>query len=261
MVFAAASLRDLAAELEQGFASDQHRHPVEVVYNFAGSNTLAQQIRAAPGADVLLSADEQWIDFLEQAGRTVAGTRRVFLSNSLVLIARRDAELEIGHPRELASAVAPEAGRRNNVRFLALADPQAVPAGRYARNALERIPWNERSLWSVLGAKIAPALDVRAALALVESDPEIAGIVYKTDAMTSDKVRVIYQFPVVADAPIHYSAVLIAGGPNPELGRRYLDFLITQPALAIAQRHGFSPPAPRNPDLRSGFLGPAPPLR
>ncbi len=229
-VYAAASLRDMAVDLA---AELERRHQVPVVYNFAGSNTLAQQIRAAPGAGVFLSADEEWIDFLEQQGRTVAGSRRAFLANRLVLIARRDAELEIGDLTDLADA---------QIRFLALADPRAVPAGRYARAAFERIPWREATLWSALENRIAPALDARAALALVESDPEIAGIVYRTDALTSDEVRVLYELPAAPEAPIRYHAVLIAGGEAPEPGRRFLDFLTGPVAREIAERHGFLPP-------------------
>ncbi len=236
MVYAAASLRDVAADLAVELGS---RQPSEVVYNFAGSSTLAQQIRAARGADVFLSADEHWVDVLEQAGRTVAGTRRVFLANRLVLIARHDAGIEIDDPRDLATAGTPRGSR---LRFLALADPQAVPAGRYARAALERLEVEGGTLWRALAGKVAPTLDVRAALALVESDPQIAGIVYRTDAMTSDRVRVLYDFPPSAGAPIHYCATLIAGGDAPELGRRFLDFLASPAARSIAAGHGFVTP-------------------
>lgn len=228
VVFAAASLRDVAADLA---AEIERRHPVEVIYNFAGSNTLAQQIRAARGADVFLSADEQWVDVLDEAGRTVAGSRRVFLSNRLVLIARRDAGFEIDDPRQLPGA---------DFDFLALADPRAVPAGRYARAALERAGSNGTDLWSALAGRIAPALDVRAALALVESDPRILGIVYRTDTMTSDKVRPLYVFPPMEDAPIRYCAVRIADAPNPESAGLFLDFLTGPAARDVAERHGFS---------------------
>ncbi len=243
LIFAAASLRDVAADFATEFES---RYPARVVYNFAGSNTLAQQIRAAPGADVFLSADETWVDFLEQARRTVAGTRRAFLSNRLVLISQRDVELGIEHPRDLAGAISSDGGK---LSFLALADPRAVPAGRYARAALERLEIADGSLWTALDGKIAPTLDVRAALALVESDPEIAGIVYRTDTMTSNEVRVLYEFPPSEESPIRYAAVLIAAGEAPELGRLFLDFLTSEEASKIARRNGFSPaPGQTHPD-------------
>lgn len=258
LVYAAASLRDVAADLAAEF---ERRHPVEVIYNFAGSNTLAQQIRAAPGADVFLSADEIWVDALVQAGRTVEGTRRTFLGNSLVLVVHRDSRLEIEDPRDLATAVAAVDGPDNDesgdgIRFLALADPEAVPAGRYARAALERMllptrpPAASASLWARLADKVAPTLDVRAALALVESDPAIAGIIYKTDAMTSDRVRVLFEIPT-DDTPIRYGAALIAGGEAPEMGRRFLEFLARPKALEIAEQHGFSASEPPEQGRRS----------
>ena len=237
VVFAAASLRDVAADVAVEFErrnvplASLREDPVDVVYNFAGSTTLAQQIRAAPGADVFLSADERWVDDLDQAGRTVPGSRRSFLSNRLVVIAHRDADFEIDDPRDLDSL---------EFRFLALADPDAVPAGRYARAALEHVSWEGGDLWTRVAGRLAPALDVRAALALVESDLEILGIVYRTDAMTSEKVKVLHELPPLDDAPILYSAVLVADGDNPELGRRYLDFLTSPTAREIAERRGFS---------------------
>ncbi|MEE8523517.1 MAG: molybdate ABC transporter substrate-binding protein [Thermoanaerobaculia bacterium] len=226
-VFAAASLRDVAGELA---AELEDRHPLDVVFNFAGSNTLAQQILAAPRADVFLSADSKWVDFLDDAGRTVPGSRRDVFSNRLVLIAHRDAVLEVDEPRDLAVA---------EYRFLALADPEAVPAGRYAKASLERLSAGGGSLWDAVSGRVAPVLDVRAALALVESDPEILGIVYRTDMITSKKVRPLYEFPPMDELPITYCAVLIAGGDHPETGRVFLDFLQTPAAAAIAERHGF----------------------
>lgn len=235
VVYAAASLRDVAVDLA---AELERQHAARVVYNFAGSNTLAQQIRAAPGADVFLSADEDWIDFLEREERTVGGTRRAFLTNRLVLIVRRDAAVDLGEIGELAAAFSPEVG---GLSHLALADPRAVPAGRYAREVLRRLASNDTDLWSALAGQVAPTLDVRAALALVESDPAIAGIVYRTDALRSDQVRVLLELPVVEEVPIHYGGVLIAGSEQPELGRLFLEFLCDPAAGAIVERHGFGP--------------------
>ncbi|MEM7353871.1 MAG: molybdate ABC transporter substrate-binding protein, partial [Acidobacteriota bacterium] len=194
VIFAAASLRDVAVDWTDDF---RREHPVEAVFNFAGSNTLAQQIRAAPRADVFLSADERWIDFLVEAERTAGEPRRRVLSNRLVVVAHQEAELEIGEPGDLATS---------DYRFLALADPQAVPAGRYAKTALEHLPAQGGSLWSTVSPRLATALDVRAALALVASDPRIIGIVYRTDAATSSDVRVLFELPQPSDQPISYSA-------------------------------------------------------
>lgn len=227
VIYAAASLRDVVGELTDAFTE---AHPVAPVTNFAGSNVLAQQIRAAAGADVFISADAAWVDFLDANARTVAGTRRDMFSNRLVTIARRDSRIVAGAAEDLPRAA---------FRFLALAEPDAVPAGRYARTTLERHAWGDGDVWSALQDRIAPTLDVRSALALVESDPEIAGIVYRTDAATSDRVRVLFELPPLADQPIVYYATLIADGGSPAAGRLYLDFLATRAARAIAERHGF----------------------
>lgn len=230
VVFAAASLRDVAAEVGAAF---EDAHGAAVVLSFAGSNVLARQILASPQADVFLSADAAWVEELERAGRTVGGSRRAIFGNRLVVIARRDAALGIEDLDDLATA---------GYRHLALADPSAVPAGRYARACLEATPAGDGNLWQAVAKRVVPALDVRAALALVESDPRIAGIVYATDARSSPEVEILCELPPRPDVAIRYWAVQIAGGPSPDLGRRFLDFVAGPRAAAIAARYGFLPP-------------------
>ena len=228
VVFAAASLRDVATEIATAF---ENRYSAEVLFNFAGSNTLAQQIQATPRADLFLSADSLWVDFLDQASLTLPETRQPVFANRLVVICRHDSEIQIDEAVALA---------HSEYRFLALGDPQGVPAGRYAREYLERIHLGDRSLWSVVADRIAPTADVRAALALVETDPEILGIVYLTDARSSSQIRILYEFPPIEDLPITSWAIQIAGGERPDLGRQFIDFLTSQPAQETAERHGFT---------------------
>ena len=231
-VFAATSLVDLAGELADAF---ERRETAVVELNLAGSNVLAQQLLAAPGGDVFLSADLFWVEELERAGRVVAGSRRALFGNRLVLIAAETAEIRIARPAELVGA---------DFSHLALADPAAVPAGRYARAALEEIPLDGTTLWQAVADRVAPALDVRAALALVESDPEILGIVYSTDARQSERVRVLYEFPPRGAARVSYFGALVEGGERSGLGERFLDFAAGPEGLQIAERHGFgAPPA------------------
>lgn len=227
VVFAAASLREVATELGLEF---EKRHPVQVVFNFAGSNTLAQQLRAAPRADVFLSADFEWVEALDRDGVLARGSSRRFLSNTLVLIARRDADWKLPALDDLPSL---------DFLFLAMADPAAVPAGRYAKAALARRGSGGADLWSRVESRVAPALDARAALALVESDPRILGLVYRTDALTSAKVRILLELPPGAEEPIAYWAAAVAGGNNPELAASFLDFLADPVARRIAERRGF----------------------
>lgn len=230
-VFAAASLRDAIGE-----AGDLYRQATggETVFNFAGSNELARQILAAPRADVFLSANERWLDEVEAAGRIAQGTRRALLSNRLVIIARNDSPLEVAAAADLATLA---------YRHLVLADPEAVPAGIYAREWLASRPGpaGDGALWDAVVAKVAPTNDVRAALALVETDPELIGIVYRTDAATSDEVRTLYEVPEAEGPRIVYAAAAIAGGPNPEGGRSFLEFLAGPQASETFRRHGFVP--------------------
>ena len=231
-VFAAASLVELVGELAAGF---EGAAGAVVEPNLAASNTLAQQILAAPGADVFLSADRHWVEVLERAGRAVPGSRRALFGNRLVLIASAAAGTAAVRPEQLPA-----------VRFshLALADPAAVPAGRYARAALDEIPFGDGTVWQAVAGRVAPALDVRAALALVESDPEILGIVYLTDARQSDRVRVLHEFPPRGAARVTYWGALIEGGGRPALGRRFLDYVSGPEGRRIAERHGFGAAAP-----------------
>ncbi len=178
------------------------------------------------------------MEALERAGRTVPDSRRPVLSNRLVLIERAGADSGIARPAELAGG---------GYRRLALADPQAVPAGRYARAALSEIDTGRASLWQLVAERVVPALDVRAALALVESDPEILGIVYRTDALSSSRVRVLCEFPDRGPAAVTYWAVRLADGRSPELAGRFVEFLETPAARAIAERRGFGVPADRPP--------------
>jgi molybdate transport system substrate-binding protein len=227
VVFAAASLQDVVKDLGQLFAQDQH---VELVYNFAGSNTLAQQIKAAPAADVFLSANVEWVNFLEQADRLVEGTRRNVVSNRLVLISRHDAPFVITDPYQLAEL---------DFSFLALANPDAVPAGRYAKAFLQSVKVGDKNLWEIVKDKIAPTADVRAALGLVESDPAIIGMVYRTDAALSSRVTVQYEVPAQLQQPIMYTAAVVKGRHDAALARRFLNFLGSPQAKAVFTTHGF----------------------
>lgn len=237
-VFAAASLREVVEDAARRF---EQREGVKVVVNIAGSNVLAQQILAVPAADVFLSADGPWVDVLEAAGRVRGAARQPWLSNRLVVIARQDATIALDDAADLARYA-----RAGAFRYLAVANPEAVPAGRYARAALEAIPWPTASgsgtVWDGIQDSLAPTLDVRAALALVESDPAILGIVYRTDAGTSARVRILLELPPPPEAPILYHAAVLQDGPNPALGRRFLEFLASPDGRALAARRGFLPP-------------------
>lgn len=228
-VFAAASLRDALVEVGRTF--EQHHGAVRVQFNFAGSNVLAQQIVAAPGAaDVFLSADLDWIDFLEREGLALADARRPVVGNRIVVVAHGDARQELERPEDLAAL---------EFRHLVVANPEAVPGGRYARRWLEGVSLEDGTLWDAVADRVAPALDARAALALVESTPDAVGIVYASDVEGTDRVQVIFE-PAPGDQPeIVYGAVQIERADAPSQAGAFLDFLSGPEARASFEAHGF----------------------
>jgi molybdate transport system substrate-binding protein len=221
MVYAAASLEDALVALAPACeAASGSRW----VFNFGGSNDLARQILAARKADLFLSADEAWMDAVAEQGLVEAGSRRSLLSNRLVVVLPADRAVADG-----IAVLTDPATRR-----IALANPEAVPAGKYARAWLERA-----GLWPAVRERIVPALDVRAALAGVESGAVDAGVVYRTDAATSKRVRVVHEVAEHEGPRIRYAAALLAGRPEREASRRALDCLAGDGARSIFERAGF----------------------
>ncbi len=227
MVYAAASLRDALQAIAPSCGAMAEE---KVVFNFAASSELASQIMAADKADLFISADEGWMDKVAEKGQVDAASRRALLSNRLVVIA----PLEGGLIK--MTAVSDLAGPA--VRRLSLANPESVPAGKYARDWLEKM-----GQWGAIKEKVVPALDVRAALAAVESEAVDAGVVYRTDAAISKKVRVLYEVPEGDGPAISYPAAALSGRPQHDAARRLLDCLAGAEATAMFKRFGFLVPA------------------
>jgi molybdate transport system substrate-binding protein len=228
-VFAAASLRDVmsavGAQFSQRFGDGGY-----VRFNTAGSNVLAQQILASSQADLFISADDEWMDKVEIAGRLIADSRQPFLSNRIVIIAHASTDWKIDNAADILDIP---------FRHLSLADPGAVPAGRYAKAFLESSRSAGASLWSRVADRVAPALDVRAALALVEADPTVLGIVYRTDAAASRKVRIVFEVPIAATPPVRYSVARVHRTASPPLADDFYRFLFSDEARAIFAQYGF----------------------
>jgi len=229
-LFAAASTTE-AAEAVAGAAERHGLGPVRVVV--AASSTLARQIAHGAPADLFLSANVDWMDDLDKRGLLAPGTRAPLLGNSLVLLTQhgnpRGLSLTGSGPRSLAPALGD--GR------LALGDPDHVPAGIYAKAALQHL-----GLWQALLPKCAFGGSVRAALALVQRGEAAAGIVYATDARLVPDLEVAAVFPPNSHPPITYPVAVIAGRDRPEVMAFYR-FLTGSDALAIFRDHGFSVPA------------------
>jgi molybdate transport system substrate-binding protein len=216
VVLAASSLQESLEDVAKAWAAKGHAMPV---LSFAASSALARQIEQGAPADLFVSADADWMDTLEKQRLLRAGTRGEILTNRLVLVTRKG-----GPVRSLADL--------GDWR-LALADPGAVPAGKYARAALE-----SRGQWQAVEARVVPAENVRAALALVERGEAALAIVYSTDAMASDAVDVIETFPEGSHPPIRYPAAVLAGSAHPDAAE-FRTFLASDEAQRIFARYGF----------------------
>jgi len=226
VVYAAASLRDVLQELTPAC---EKAIGARLVFNFGASNDLARQIEAANKADVFRSADETWMDHVARAGLVDAASRRSLLSNRLVVVGASDSSLTIAAPSDLNSA---------GVRRLALANPEAVPAGKYAKTWLEKA-----GAWAPVADRVVPFPDVRAALAAVESGGVDAGIVYRTDAAISKRVKVLYEVPAADGPRISYAVAAITNRPQVDAARRLVTWLAGPEALPAFERFGFVVPA------------------
>lgn len=227
VVLAAASLQESLTEAANAWAAKGHGKPV---LSFAASSALARQVIAGAPADLFLSADEEWMDAIVKAGLLRPGTRTTLLGNRLVLIAPAASKVRLTPARGFALAKALGTGR------LALADPDAVPAGKYAKAALTNL-----GVWSSVAAKVAPAENVRAAMALVERGAAPLGIVYATDARASRAVRIIGIFPSSSHPPIRYPVAVLKVSRHKDTAA-FRTFLLSKQGRAIFARHGFSAP-------------------
>lgn len=226
-VFAAASLTNAMQTLAQEWRAAGRG---EVRLSFAASSTLARQIEQGAAADIFASADEQWMDYLAERSLIQPASRTSMLGNTLVLVApaaSAPAPVTVGRGLDLAALLGPR-GR------IATGDPAHVPAGRYARQALEAL-----GLWQAAEPRLARADNVRAALLFVERGDAPLGIVYGTDAAASQGVRVIGTFPADSHPPISYPFALTARGTSAE-ARAFLAFLTGPGAAPTWKRFGFS---------------------
>ena len=229
-VFAAASLADVLHEVG---AIYEKQAGVVIVFNLAGSNVLAQQILAAPKADVFVSASEDWMDVVEKAGRIEAGTRRSLLSNTLAVVAHPGSSWVMGEAEELCGL---------DFRFLAVGDPEAVPAGRYARQWLETLSCQGGTLWEAVAGRVSPAPDARAALGQVEATAGMVGIVYRTDYTAArDRVKLLHMVSSGEGPPIRYSVSRLQAAAQPLFAESFINFLSSDVAHTIFEKHGFMP--------------------
>ena len=226
-VFAAASLTNALQDISAQYKKEKQ---VDVVASYASSSTLARQIEQGAPADLFISADQQWMDYAIDKQQMLANTRFTLLGNELVLIAPKDSKItkvEIDKKTDWKKLL--EGGR------LAVGDPDHVPAGIYAKEPLENL-----GAWSTLAPEMARANNVRSAMALVERAETPLGIVYGSDAVASDKVKVVGIFPEASHKPVEYPMAIVKGHENPTVTAFY-DYLKSPAAAVIFEKYGFTP--------------------
>lgn len=224
-VFAAASLKNALDNIIAQYKAETGKG---VAASYAASSALARQIEQGAPADIFMSADLDWMDYLQQRNLVRPETRVSLLGNRLVLIAPADsqAQVEIGKGFGLAKLLGD--GR------LAVGETASVPAGRYAKAALETL-----GVWTSVEAKLAPAENVRAAMALVARGEAPLGIVYETDAVAEKGVKVVGFFPEDSHPPIVYPVALTAASANPD-APAFLAYIRSAKAAPLFKQQGFT---------------------
>jgi molybdate transport system substrate-binding protein len=219
----------LSAVLEELGAEYTRQTGATLRFNFAGSNVLARQIVDGAGVDVFISADDAQMRVVEDGGLVQAGTRTVLATNQLAVVVPADWDRRLEQLTDLDEP---------DVRRIAVGDPRAVPAGVYARQALER-----SGVWTRVQSRLVPSVSVRAALAAVDEGNADAGIVYRTDVAAARHARLAFVVPPAAAPPIMYPAAVTSRAPHPAAARAWLAWLRGPAARAAFVRHGFGVPS------------------
>ena len=225
LFFAAASSNEAITEIFQSYQS-QDQETVSIRSSFAGSSTLATQILNGADADLFLSANLEWVEKLKEAGEVEKVNR--IIGNQLVVITsvnRDDSNWLPSQFKDLAD---------QRIKRIAIADPDSVPAGIYAKNAM-----NKLNIWQTVSPKLIYGTDVRQTLAQVENTAVEFGIVYRTDAKISSNVQVVFEIPVALTGPIDYGLVMTTRGHSNPFCRRLFDFLVSANSKQIFEKHGF----------------------
>jgi molybdate transport system substrate-binding protein len=220
-VFAAASLKNALDDV----AAEWKKDGGKVVASYAASSVLAKQIEQGAPADVFISADTQWMDYVGK--KSLIETPHDLLGNRLVLISGKDNPLTL----EIEPGINLDELLGND--RLAVGDPSSVPAGIYAKEALTKL-----KIWDGVQSKLAPAADVRAALVLVSRGEAPLGIVYETDAKVDSKVRIVAVFPEDSHKPIRYPVAVVKASKNADAAK-FVAFLSEPAARAIFTNYGF----------------------
>jgi len=224
-ISAAVSLKDALAEIKTRY--EQKNPRIKLVYNLGASGTLQKQIEQGAPADLFISAAPKQMNELEAKNLLNKASRKNLVENKLVLIVPQNSTLKIEKFEDLTQPA---------IAKIAIGEPAVVPAGQYAQQVLQKL-----GLWEPVKGKAVLAKDVRTVLTYVETGNVEAGIVYKTDAASSQKVKVAATAPEGSHAPILYPAAVLAGTKQPKAAEEFLAYLSGPEAAQILSKHGFTP--------------------
>lgn len=221
-VSAAVSLTDALEEIKELYEKE---HPVELTFNLGGSGTLAQQIQQGAPVDIFISANQEWMDTLEKGDLVDTSTREDVTGNKIVLITGADSKIGYKSADEITKA---------DVDQIAIGNPESVPAGKYTKEILHKL-----KKWDELEDKLVRAKDVRQVLTYVETGNADIGFVYESDAVTSDKIKILSTVDESLHDPIIYPGAVLAETKHEKEAEEFLKFLGTEKAQNILEKYGF----------------------
>lgn len=222
-ISAAVSLKDALTEIQANY---QKKNPeVKLVFNLGASGSLQKQIEQGAPADIFISAAPKQMDELEAKNLINKTTRRNLVENKLVLIVPQNSTLGIAKYEDLT---------KSNVQKFSIGEPSVVPAGQYAQEVFKKL-----GIWDEVKDKIVMAKDVRTVLAYVETGNVEAGIVYKTDAVSSDKVKIVATAPEGSHQPIVYPIAILSGTKQQKAAEDFQNYLTTPESTAVFEKYGF----------------------
>jgi molybdate transport system substrate-binding protein len=223
-VSAAASLKDALLEIQKLYAVKQPK--VKININFGSSGKLQTQIEQGAPADLFISAAVKQMDALDKENLIVKKTRKNLLVNQLTLIVPKDSTLNIKDFKDLT---------REDIKKIGAGAPESVPAGQYARDVFKYM-----NITDAIKEKLVFGTDVRAVLTYVETGNVDAGIVYKTDALISDKIKIVATAPAGSHEPIVYPAALLTHAAQPKMAAKFYAYLTSADGKKVFEKYGFS---------------------
>lgn len=222
-IAAAASLTDVMDEIKQSFEKENEN--VELVFTFNSSGALQAQIEEGAPVDIFMSAAEKQMDALEEKENIISDSRKTLLVNEVVLIKPEGSNLDVSSFEDLTN---------DDIKKIAIGDPASVPVGQYSEEIFNNLGINED-----IKDKLIFASDVRTVLAWVKSGEVDLGIVYATDAYTSDKVEIITSAPEGSHKLVTYPVAVVKGTNNEDIAKEFINFLSTNEIVEIFKSYGF----------------------